>query len=64
MKAMMTQIQTVVSKGSITKAIFGSDFGDEVMKVTVVMIWGSEKSTAFDRSLVILRPAKPKSAIY
>jgi len=38
MKAMMKQIQTEKSKGSITNVIIGIAFGGEVMNVTEVMI--------------------------
>jgi hypothetical protein len=39
-------------------------FGGGVMKETEVMIWGFEKKTASDLSLVIVSPAKPMSALY
>jgi hypothetical protein len=38
--------------------------GGGVIKETEVMIWGFEKKTASDLSVVIVRLAKPMSALY
>jgi predicted PP-loop superfamily ATPase len=62
MKATIKQIQTEVSKGSITNVRIAVAFGGGVMNVTEVMICGFEKKTASDLSFVIVRLPNPISA--
>jgi len=64
MKSVIKHIQTGVSKGFITNVIIGSVFGGGVIKVTSVMICGSDRKTASVLSFVIEIAAKPKSASF